>query len=131
MTPTAQLVAFPGSSLSQLEVYFVRPAGAAPFAAVVIIHEIFGLNEDCKAIAPYYGMNPRPLAAVARACPIVGSYPAEDFTAKGAQKLDIALDEYGVPHDIKIYPGAKHSFFNDQRSNYDPAAAEDSWRRVL
>ena len=38
---------------------------------------------------------------------------------------------YNIPHDIKIYPGAKHSFFNDQGRNYDPAAAGDSWRRVL
>jgi len=28
-----------------------------------------------KAIAPFYGANPRPLDAVKRACPVVGSYP--------------------------------------------------------
>ena len=30
-----------------------------------------------RAVAPYYGFNPRPLEAVRRACPVVGSYPAE------------------------------------------------------
>lgn len=84
-----------------------------------------------KVVAPYYGMNPRPLEAVARACPVVGSYPGKDFTASAGRKLDAALDKYNVPHDIKIYPGAKHSFFNDQGGNYNPAAAEDSWRRTL
>jgi carboxymethylenebutenolidase len=29
------------------------------------------------------------------------------------------------------FTGAKHSFFNDQRPSYDPAASEDSWNRVL
>jgi carboxymethylenebutenolidase len=84
-----------------------------------------------KAIAPYYGMNPRPFEAVRRSCPVVGSYPAEDFTAPHGRKLDEALDRYNIPHDIKIYPGAKHSFFNDRGRNYDAAASQDSWRRTL
>jgi carboxymethylenebutenolidase len=87
-------------------------------------------DKRVKAIAPYYGMNPRPLEAVARACPVVGSYPEHDFTTKGARALDAELDKHSIPHDIKIYPGAKHSFFNGGR-NHDPAAAQDSWRRVL
>lgn len=84
-----------------------------------------------KAIAPYYGMNPRPLEAVARSCPVVGSYPTGDFTTPHARRLDLALDRYDIPHDIKIYPGARHSFFNDQGPNYDAAAARDSWQRTL
>ena len=84
-----------------------------------------------KATAPYYGTNPRPLAAVRRSCPVVGSYPQRDFTAAGGQKLDAALDEYGVPHDIKVYQGTGHSFFNDHGPSFDRAASEDSWRRVM
>ena len=84
-----------------------------------------------KAIAPYYAANPRPFKAVERLCPVVGSYPTGDFTTEPGKKLDIELDRYQIPHDIKIYPGTKHSFFNDQRPNYDAAAAADSWERVL
>jgi carboxymethylenebutenolidase len=84
-----------------------------------------------KAIAPYYGMNPRPLEAVARLCPVVGSYPGADFTAPHGRKLDARLDAYNIPNDIKIYPGAQHSFFNDQRPRYNADAAQDSWQRVL
>ena len=87
-------------------------------------------DDRLKAIAPYYAMNPRPIEAVARACPVVGSYPDPDFTAKAAHKLDQALDQYNTPHDIKLYPGAKHSFFNAGR-NHNAAAAQDSWERVL
>src|SRR5256886_15342084 len=70
-------------------------------------------DDRLKAIAPYYAANPRPLEAVARLCPVVGSYPDMDFTTKQGQKLDVELERYQVPHDIKIYTGAKHSFFND------------------
>lgn len=84
-----------------------------------------------RAIAPFYGMNPRPLEAVRRACPVVGSYPEQDFTAAAGRKLGEALDRYQIPHDIKIYSGAKHSFFNDRGPNYHPEAARDSWERVL
>ncbi len=84
-----------------------------------------------KAIAPYYASNPRPLEAVARACPVVGSYPDKDFTASTGQKLDGELDRYNIPHDIKIYPNTRHSFFNDQGRSYAETAARDLWQRVL
>jgi carboxymethylenebutenolidase len=88
-------------------------------------------DERLKVIAPYYSMNPRPLEAVARSCPVVGSFPEQDFTASMGRKLQQALDAYGIPNDIKEYPGAKHSFFNDQGGNYDPAASADAWVRTL
>ena len=88
-------------------------------------------DDRLKAIAPYYAGNPRPLEAVERLCPVVGSYPDKDFTTKQGQKLDVELERYQVPHDIKIYPGAKHSFFNDTSRSYNEAAAQNSWERVL
>jgi carboxymethylenebutenolidase len=83
-----------------------------------------------KAIAPFYAANPRPIDLVMRACPVVGSYPGKDFTASASRALDQALDKYGIDHDIKIYPAAKHSFFNAQGRAYNKPAAEDSWERV-
>ena len=64
-------------------------------------------DQRLKAIAPFYGTNPRPLDAVARICPVVGSYPGRDFTARSGRRLEAALQRYGVPHDIKVYPGAQ------------------------
>ncbi|MFY9614627.1 MAG: dienelactone hydrolase family protein [Candidatus Dormiibacterota bacterium] len=84
-----------------------------------------------RAIAPYYAQNPRPLKAVERACPVVGSYPTGDpITSGDGHKLDARLDQYGIDHDIKHYPGAKHGFFNDTSTKYNEAAAKDSWERV-
>jgi carboxymethylenebutenolidase len=85
-----------------------------------------------KAIAPFYAANPRPLDVAAhRLCPVVGSYPEKDFTAKAGRALDRALEQNHIAHDIKVYPDAHHSFFNDHGRSYEKAAAEDSWTRVL
>jgi carboxymethylenebutenolidase len=84
-----------------------------------------------KAIAPYYGSAPRRREALRRLCPVVGSWPDKDFTTGAAATLENELTAAGVVHDLKVYPGAKHSFFNDQIKNYDAAAAADSWQRVL
>ena len=86
---------------------------------------------DLKVASIFYGFNPRPLGAVARACPLVGNYPENDLTAGAGRRLDAALDGYGVPHDVKVYAGARHSFFNDRSRAYDADAASDSWRRTL
>ena len=84
-----------------------------------------------KAIAPFYGANPRPLELTKRLCPVVGSYPQQDFTARAGRALDEALNRFGVKHDIKIYPESRHSFFNDTKASFNRAAAEDAWSRLL
>jgi carboxymethylenebutenolidase len=84
-----------------------------------------------KAIAPFYAVNPRPLDVVSRLCPVVGSYPENDFTAKAGRTLDVELDKHDIAHDIKVYPGAEHSFFNTESKAYNKDAAEDSWVRVM
>jgi carboxymethylenebutenolidase len=45
--------------------------------------------------------------------------------------LETELTAAGIAHDLKVYPGARHSVFNDQRRTYHPAAAAGSWQRVL
>lgn len=97
----------------------------------------FALSWACtdprlKVTAPFYSMNPRPLEAVARSCPVVGSFPEDDYTAKGGRKLKEMLDTHDVPNDITLYPNAGHSFFNDQGGDrYNAEASADAWRRTL
>jgi hypothetical protein len=57
-----------------------------------------------KVIAPFYGTTPRPIEAVRHSCPVVGSYPENDFTAGMGRKLAEVLDTYKIDHDIKVYP---------------------------
>lgn len=87
---------------------------------------------DLRVSASFYGFTPRPLEAFKRSCPIVGSFPGRDvFTVGPAHRLDAKLDEYGIAHDFKFYPGSRHRFFNDTQSSYDAEAAADAWRRTL
>ena len=88
-------------------------------------------DDRLAAIAPFYGATPRPREAIRRMCPVVGSWPGKDFTTKAAGVLEAELTAAGIPHDLKVYPGTKHAFFNDQLRVYHPAAAADSWQRVL
>src|SRR6202035_5552475 len=48
-----------------------------------------------KATPPFSAPNPRPLEVVARLCPVVGSYPEKDFTARAGRALDKALQRHG------------------------------------
>jgi carboxymethylenebutenolidase len=88
-------------------------------------------DKGMKAASVFYGANPKPLEAVAEACPIVGSYPDKDFTTKAAQELEVSLTKYNVPHDIKIYDNTEHSFFSQQRTPFEVEASKDAWQRML
>lgn len=48
------------------------------------------------------------------ACPVVGSFGGRDLMLRGAaDRLEAALDELDVDHDVKEYAPAGHSFLND------------------
>jgi carboxymethylenebutenolidase len=97
------------------------------------------------AAAPAYGPLPDDARRVlAGACPVVASYGGRDRVLRGAaSRLEEVLTELDVPHDVREYPEAGHSFLN--RHNLGPftvlervaglgyhhASAEDAWTRVL
>ena len=90
-----------------------------------------------------YGAVPEDAESIlAGACPIVGSFGGRDRMQPGAAaRLSTTLEGLRVPHDVKEYPGAGHSFMNDHGGlmviarvfgvGYDAPAAEDAWRRIL
>jgi carboxymethylenebutenolidase len=58
------------------------------------------------------------------ACPIVGSFGGKDRTLRGAAaRLETALIEVGVDHDVKEYAHAGHAFLNDREGAGDPSPA--------
>ncbi|MCW2622167.1 MAG: carboxymethylenebutenolidase, partial [Frankiales bacterium] len=71
-------------------------------------------NKGFDASAPAYGQLPKDLdAALAGACPVVASYGGKDRGLKGAAgTLERHLTAAGVPHDVKEYAAAGHSFMN-------------------
>jgi carboxymethylenebutenolidase len=101
---------------------------------------------DFSAASVNYGEVPADaLDRLSGACPIVASYGRRDRTLRGrAERLRHALAELDVPHDVKEYPDAGHSFLNRINAgplgqpllqvtgfNYHHPSAEDAWRRIL
>ena len=68
-------------------------------------------------------------------CPVLGLFGEEDTAVpvEVARAFDRHLTEAGVAHDIVIYPGQGHGFFEEDEMGEagHEAAAADAWRRVL
>ena len=92
------------------------------------------LPTELDATVIFYGGNPPSDAAALRPLqmPVLGLYGAEDSSIPEAAvaAFDAALTEAGVEHTFHVYPGAGHAFANPSGQSYQPAAAQDSWRRV-
>jgi carboxymethylenebutenolidase len=79
-----------------------------------------------------FGM-PGPIdRAVDMRCPVLGLFGGEDqaIPVSDVEQFDQALAAAGVEHEIHVYPGAPHSFF-DRRFEEHAEASEDAWRRML
>jgi carboxymethylenebutenolidase len=76
-------------------------------------------------------LQPQSVQITPQTCPIVASFPENDFTTQDARDLESALQSHGVPHDIKLYPQTLHSFTNEYTAAYNAAASEDAWQRLV
>jgi carboxymethylenebutenolidase len=66
------------------------------------------------------------------ACPILALQAGDDqsITAADNAAFDQVLTEHGVEHEIVVYDGAPHSFFDRKQEDY-AEASDDAWRRTL
>lgn len=66
-------------------------------------------------------------------CPLLGLYAGIDelITKEHIQHFEKKLQDLGKTFQLKVYPGAKHAFFNDQREFYHYEAANDAWQLTL
>ncbi len=89
-------------------------------------------NPDLRAAVPFYGPNP-PLADVAKIKAAVLAIYGELDTRIGAgiPAIREAMQNARIVHDIIIYPGAQHAFFNDTGQSYKEDAAKAAWVRTL
>jgi carboxymethylenebutenolidase len=64
--------------------------------------------------------------------PVLGLFGGADqaIPVEQVEQFDASLGEAGVDHEIHVYPGAPHSFF-DRRYEEHAEACEDAWRRML
>jgi carboxymethylenebutenolidase len=99
---------------------------------------------EFSAAAVNYGEVPKDAERVlAGSCPVVASYGARDpMGASHPQRLEAALTALDVPHEVKVYPDAGHSFMSPKppllapvavlaRLDFKPEATQDAWRRIF
>lgn len=99
---------------------------------------------DPAATVAFYGggiVRPRPNmrlepllpeAADIRA-PILCLFGADDtgIPPSDVEAIRAGLDKLDVAHEVIVYPGAPHAFFNELRPSYRPEAATAAWHRTV
>ena len=105
------------------------------------------VSKGYDAAAVNYGQPAKDLdAQLVGSCPIVASFGGKDLSLKGAgPKLEAALSQAGIPHDVKVYPEASHAFMNLTQAGPKalrplmntvvgfkprPVEAADAWSRI-
>jgi carboxymethylenebutenolidase len=120
-------------------------AGAIGFCLGGGFALLLGARESARAVSVNYGRVPARREELDGICPVVASYGGRDRQLRAhAERLERFLGELAVPHDVKTYPEAGHSFLNRSLPpalaralrplavvGYRPQEAEDAWRRIL
>lgn len=102
---------------------FLAGADIPDLAAAIGFYGILGPRFDSRG--------PIERAADIR-CPVLGLFGGEDraIPTEQVEEFDEALTQAGVEHEVHVYPGAPHSFFDRRYEDY-AAECEDAWRRML
>jgi carboxymethylenebutenolidase len=96
-------------------------------------YQIATHTSDLRGAVIFYGRTPVELVPQV-SCPLLGSFGALDtgIPPEKVKEFEEALKKAGKQADIKVYPGAKHGFFNNTRPEaYNAEAAADAWKRTL
>ncbi len=91
--------------------------------------------EKVSACVNFYGIHPNVNPPFEKMkAPLLGHFAGNDpsVSPKTVKALRAKLDSLQKEHDLYIYPGTGHAFFNDTRKDvHDPAASEQAWQRTL
>jgi len=105
---------------------------------------LYAVKAPLGAAGVFYGQVPPTADDLRVVCPVVAGYGGRDklFAAQG-RRLASHLEVLGVPHDVREYPEAGHSFMSPHTGvmatlgawgpmavGYDPQAEADSWQRM-
>lgn len=96
------------------------------------------------AVSSNYGPCPAP-EVLRRLSPTIACYGGRDLSTRCDQRrLEKALDELEIEHEVHVFDNVGHAFLTDGshpiaealtwpllRVTYDPATAAEGWRRIL
>ncbi len=96
-------------------------------------------NYGLSGVVGFYASLTRSFGAVTPAldwasqirCPVLGLFGGADqgIPQADVDRLEQVLEDAGIVHDIVVYPGAPHSFF-DRKSAEFASESADAWDRV-
>jgi carboxymethylenebutenolidase len=93
------------------------------------------LRESLRAVVGFYPLRVLPILAEARdlRAPVLLFFGGRDrdVPLTHVDRIQAELGYLGKSHEVKVYPGAEHGFFCDERSTYHPDAARDAWSLAL
>ena len=105
---------------------------------------LYAVRAPLGVAGVFYGQVPKTAAELRGVCPVLGGYGGRDrlFAGQG-RRLEVLLGELGVPHDVRTYPQAGHSYMSQHTgvfatlaahgpmaAGFDPEAEADSWARI-
>jgi len=89
-------------------------------------------SPDVQAAVPFYGRQPATEDVPKIKASLLVHYAGDDERINaGIPAFEAALKEASVEHQIFMYKGAKHAFFNDTSTRYHEEAAKLAWERTI
>ena len=84
------------------------------------------------AAIPFYGPAPAAPDFSGNTAAVLGVYAELDARVNASQATaEAALTAAGLEHEIKVYPGVDHAFFNDTGARYNAEQAQAAYADVL
>jgi carboxymethylenebutenolidase len=89
-------------------------------------------DERLAAAIPFYGPAPATPDFTGNSAAVLGVYAEQDSRVNASmQAAEAALTAAGLEHEIKVYPGVDHAFFNDTGQRYNAEQAAAAYADVL
>ena len=89
-------------------------------------------SPDVQAAVPFYGRQPAVEDVPKIKASVLAHYAGDDERINaGIPEFKAALEEASIEHEVHMYEGAKHAFFNDTSTRYHEEAAKLAWERTI
>ena len=129
------------ASLTQASVHLVREKGADRDAPVSIVGLSMGASlglwasiripEAVSRVVSFYGTQTIDFTGARAAYQLHFADQDELVDPDEASFMEATIGLSGLEVESHSYPGTSHWFFEPERPNYDPDAAEQAWERMV